>query len=74
MVNYHTIHNEVVHKYFFKAFYNTTIKKEYKLQIHQYNVCHPNIVVMKDVIWIAEKSGELLVIENVDKISIAEVV
>lgn len=32
-VNYNTTHNKMTHKYIFKAFYNKTNKKKYKLQI-----------------------------------------
>ena len=56
-VNYNTTHSKAAHKYFLKAFYNKTNKKEYDLQIWQYNVCHTNIIAMKDVI-ISEKARE----------------
>ena len=46
-----------MHKYLLKAFYNRTNKKEYDLQIWQYNVCYTNIIAMKDVI-IKEKTRE----------------
>ena len=50
VVNYHIAHNEIAHKYLLKTFYNKTNKKEYDLQIWQYNVRHTNIIAMKDVI------------------------
>ena len=56
-VNYDTAHSEAAHKYLLKAFYNRTNKKEYNLQIRQHNVCHTNIITMKDVI-IEEKARE----------------
>ena len=40
----------MAYKYFLKAFYNKTNKKEYDLQIRQHNVCHTNIIAIKDVI------------------------
>ena len=46
-----------MHKYLLKAFYNKTNQKEYDLRIWQYNVCHTNIILIKDVI-IEEKAGE----------------
>ena len=39
-----------MHKYLLKAFYNRTNKKEYDLQIWQYNVRHTIIIVIKNVI------------------------
>lgn len=56
-VNYDTAHSEVTYTYFYKVFYNRTNKKKYNLQIEQHNVCHTNIVVMKDMI-IKEKVRE----------------
>ena len=51
-VNYNTAHSEAAHKYFLKAFYNKTNKKEYELQIRQHNVRHTNIIAMKNkIIW-----------------------
>lgn len=38
------------HKYLLKAFYNKINKKEYNLQIWQYNVCHTNKIAIKDLI------------------------
>ncbi len=76
MVNDDTAHSKGVHKYLLKAFYNRTNKKEYDSQIRQHNVCHINIIAMKDMIVVAEKGGEnkeLLAIENVDKTAMAEV-
>ena len=50
MVNYNTAYKKAAYKYFVKAFYNRTNKKEYDLQIWQYNICHTNIITMEDVI------------------------
>ena len=44
-----------MYKYLFKAFYNKINKKEYNLQIWQYNVRYINILVIKDMI-ISEKA------------------
>ena len=49
-VNYDTTHSKVAHKYLLKAFYNRTHQKEYDAQIWQHNICHTNIIAMKDVI------------------------
>ena len=46
------------------------------MQIRQHNIHHTNIIVIKDVIAIIEKSREnkeLLAIENANKTAIAEV-
>ena len=74
-VNYDIAHSEAAHKYFLKAFYNRTNKKEYDAQIRQHNICHTNIIAMKDVIIskkALEKEGQL-VVRNADKIALAEV-
>ncbi len=65
-VNYDTTHSETVYKYFLKAFYNRTNKKKYNLQIRQHNVCHTNIISIKNVI-ISEKSKEekMLLLESI---------
>ncbi len=66
----------MANKYLLKAFYNRTNKKEHDSQIWQYNVRHTNIIVIKDVIAVAEKgreNKELLAMENVDKTAMAEV-
>ena len=49
-VNYDTTYSKAVHKYLLKAFYNRTNKKEYDVQIWQHNVCHTNIIAIKDVV------------------------
>ena len=70
-VNYDTAHSKAAHKYLLKAFYNKTNKKEYDAQIRQHNVCHTNVIAMKDVIIskkIQEKDGQL-VVKNVNKIA-----
>ena len=56
-VNYNTAYNKAAHKYLLRVFYNRMNKKEYNLQIWQYNVWHTNIIAMKDVI-IEEKARE----------------
>ena len=74
-VNYDTAHSKAAHKYLLKAFYNKTNKKEYDAQIRQHNVCHTNVIAMKDVIIskkALKKEGQL-VVRNVDKIALAEV-
>lgn len=66
-----------MNKYFLKVFYNRINKKEYDLQIQQYNIYHINIIKIKNIIVVAENSlenKELLVIENVNKITIAKVI
>ncbi len=72
-INYDTAHSETAHKYLLKTFYNRTNKKEYDLQIWQYNVRHTNIIEMKNVILVTERGGKLLAMENADKTAIAEV-
>ena len=75
-VNYDIAHSEAAHKYLLKAFYNKINKKEYDLQIWQYNVCHTNIIAMKNIIAVAdrgEENKELLAIENINKTAIAKV-
>lgn len=65
----------MTNKYFFKDIYNKTNKKEYNLQIRQYNIRHTNIIIIKNVILAAEKGREnrkLLAIKNIDKTAIAE--
>ena len=73
-VNYDTAHSKAAHKYFLKAFYNRTNKKEYNAQIWQHNICHINVIVMKDVIILKkalEKEGQL-VVRNANKIALTE--
>ena len=75
-VNYNIAYSKAAHKYLLKAFYNKTNQKEYNSQIRQHNICHMNIIAIKDVIAVAERgreNGELLVIKNMDKTVIAEV-
>lgn len=77
MVNYDIAQNKAVYKYFPKSFYNRTNKKEYNLQIWLYNIYHMDIFIMKNMIKADEKNnknGEPLVIENVDKTTIVEVI
>ena len=66
----------MAYKYFLKAFYNKTNKKEYNSQIWSYNIYHINIIIMKDIIVVAKRSRknkELLAIKNVNKTTMAEV-
>ena len=53
-INYDTAHNEVAYKYFLKTFYGRINKKEYELQILEYNIRHTNVIAMQDVILIAK--------------------
>ncbi len=74
-VNYNTIYSKAVHKYFLKAFYNRTNKKEYKSQIKQYIVRHTNIIAIKDMIAVAKRgelNKKLLKMEDADKTGIAK--
>lgn len=67
----------MANKYFFKVIYNKTNKKEYNLQIGQYNICHTNVIVIKNVIIAAEKGRKnrrLLAMKNIDKTIIVEFV
>lgn len=76
VVNYNTFHSKAAYKYYLKAFYNRTIKKDYNLPIRQYNIWYTNLIIIKDIIILAEKgknNKELLVMENVGKIAIVEV-
>ena len=76
MVNYDIANNKAAHKYLLKVFYNKTNKNKYDFQIRQYNVRYTNIIIIKDIIAIAEKDREnkkLWTIENVDKIAMVEV-
>lgn len=75
MVNYDTIHSKAEYKYFFKVFYNSTNKKKYNFQIQQHNICHTNIIAIKNMIVAAEKgkkNREPLAIENANKTVMAK--
>ena len=68
---------KMVYKYLVNTFYNKINKKEYDLQIWQYNIRYTNIIAIKDVKAVAEKSKENkepLAMENIDKTEIAKVV
>ena len=74
-INYDIAHSKVVYKYFLKAFYNRTNKKEYDSQIRKHNIRYTNIIVIKDMIAAAKrgrKNGEPLAMENVDKTVMGE--
>lgn len=45
-INYDIAFNEIAYKYFLKAFYEKTNKKEYELQILEYNICYTNVIAM----------------------------
>ena len=45
-INYDTAHSKTVYKYFLKAFYRNTNKKEYELQILEYNIRYTNVIAM----------------------------
>ena len=59
--------SEAAHKYLLKTFYETTNKKEYKLQILEHNIRYTKVLTMQDVILIAKvpvgiaKKKELIV-------------
>ena len=55
-INYNTAYNEIAYKCLLKAFYGRTNKKKYELQILEHNIRHTNIIVMQDVILIAQVS------------------
>lgn len=56
-----------MYKYFFKVFYNKINKKEYNLQIWQYNIYYTNIIIIKDVIILEKtKKKEKLSIDIAD--------
>ena len=45
-INYDTVHSEIAHKYFFKAFYGRTNKKKYESQILKHNIRHTNVITI----------------------------
>ena len=57
VVNYNITPGKTVYEYLLKTFYNRINKKQYNLQIWQHNICHTNIIAMKDMI-ISEKAKE----------------
>ena len=71
-VNYNTAHNKAIYKYLLKAFYNKTNKKEYNLQIWEQNICHTNIIAIKNMI-ISKKAKEMLWKNIMDTTAPAEV-
>ena len=74
-VNYDIAYSKAAHKYLLKVFYNRTNKKEYDVQIWQYNIRYTNVIAIKDVIIskkTLEKEGQL-VVRNADKIALAKV-
>ena len=73
-VNYNTAYSKVAYKYFLKAFYNKKNKKEYKLQIWQYNMRHTNIIANKDVIILEKaRKKEMLSESTTDTTATAKV-
>lgn len=74
MVNYNTTHSKATHKYFFKVFCNKTNRKEYDLQIWQYDIRHTNIIVIKDmIIWEMTRKKKRLSKSIADTIVAAEI-
>ena len=65
----------MAHKYFLKAFYNKTNKKEYNLQICQHNVCYTNIIAIKDRIILEKVKVEEMLLEIItDTIALIKMV
>lgn len=65
-----------MHQYLLKASNNRTNNEEYDSSIWQYNIYYTNRIIMKDVIIAVKKmreNGDLLALNNVDKIAIVEV-
>ncbi len=54
VINYDIAYNEVAHKYFLKALYGQTNKKEYESQILKHNIRHTNVIAMQDTILMAK--------------------
>lgn len=73
MINYDITDSKVAYKYLLKAFYHKTNKKKSELQIRQHNIYIKNIIIIKDVIAVAERGRQLLAIENIDITTIVEV-
>ena len=63
--NYNNVYSKVTHKYLIKIFYNRTNKKEYDLQIWQYNICYTNIIAIKDVIIIEKVKEKKKLFEDI---------
>lgn len=63
-INYNTAYSKMAYKYLFKAFYNKSNKKEYKLQIWQHNMYYTNIIVIKDVIILEKVKKKEKLLEN----------
>lgn len=66
-------YSEVAPKYFFKVFNRRTNKKEYKLQILEYNIKHINVIGMQNTIIIAKVSvrsfkKNLLLISSIQRL------
>ncbi len=53
VINYDMAHCEIAYKYFLKTYNRWTNKKEYKLQILNYNICYTNVITMQDAILMA---------------------
>lgn len=68
------MHLRLWYKYFFKAFYNKIIKKEYNSQIWSYNICYTNIIAIKDLIILNKiRKKEKLSVSITDTIMLAEI-
>ena len=74
MVNYNIAYSKMAYKYLFKAFYNSTNKKKYKLQIWMHNIWYINIIAMKNVIVSKKTRKKKLSKSFVDTIALAEVI
>ena len=57
------VYNKALHKYFLKAFYRKTSKKEYKSQILKHNICHTNVIaiLINKILVGSTKKKELVV-------------
>lgn len=54
-INYDTVYSKTAYKYLFKVFYKGENKKEYELQILQYNIYHINILAINNTVIVIKK-------------------
>ena len=54
IINYNTTYNKAAHKYFLKAFYRQTNKKEYESQVLKHNICYTNVIAIQNAILIVQ--------------------
>lgn len=74
VVNQNTAYSKTAYKYYFKFFYNKLNKKEYDLQIRQYNVHHTNIIVIKNAIILEKiRKKEKLLKSIINKLVLTKV-